>query len=320
MPGYARGFRLWPLATLLCVGACLSTQGYYRYQDGGTPGEAGTTGNGGSGTGGSGGSSVAGATGTGGSTGGTAGTVATGRGGTTGAAGAAGGRGGTTGSAGSAGTTGRGGTTGSAGTTGSGGSGTILFMEDFESGVLMTPKWDTGAIPMSMTPIIMDGTKVLSFTSSTGDQLIAAAGMTNWTNYSLEAKVKVISFTGTSSSDGVSICVRLTGPSSFYYLQLSNGGDAKSLKIKVNNGNNSSLSSSLDSSPYVPPPPPVDFVTMRLDVQGNTLTAYLNGMMKGTPYTVPTTDPTKILPMGGIGLTVENTVAEFDDVIVRALP
>ena len=58
-PGYAGLFRLLPLASVLCVGACLSTEGYYRYQDAGptgaagsgTPGAGGTMGAAGSGPG-----------------------------------------------------------------------------------------------------------------------------------------------------------------------------------------------------------------------------------------------------------------------------
>ena len=308
--------RLLALAGTLCVGSCLSTEGYYRYQDAGpsgtagsagsagsagATGSAGTAGSGtaGSGAGGRGGSSVAGSagtsgtTGSGGSTGGMAGTVATaGRGGTTGAGG-------------------RGGTTGTAGATGTGGSGTVLFMDDFESGFT---KWDFGAtsVPMATT----DGTKVLPLMAA-GDQVVVAAGMPNWTNYSVEARVKMLSASGTSSSDGVAICARLGGPQLFYYLLINPSGDAKSLKIKLNNkdtgGSNTSLSSSLDSSGFAMN----TWVTLKLEVQGNVLNAYLNGTMRGT-FTVTSAD--QILPMGGIGLMLQNVTAEFDDVVVRALP
>ena len=46
------------------------------------------------------------------------------------------------------------------------------------------------------------------------------------------------------------------------------------------------------------------------------MTVYVNGAMKST-YTATGSD---ILPMGGIGLMVQRTNVEFDDVIVRALP
>jgi hypothetical protein len=184
----------------------------------------------------------------------------------------------------------------------------VLFMDDFEAG--LTGKWDFGsAVAPTLT---MDGTKVLPLAETAGDQKLAAAGMASWTNYSVEVKVKVLSFTGTSSSDGVAICARLTSVDSFYYLLLSGSSDTKALKIKINNGSNSSLSSSLDSTGFAVN----TWVTLRLDVQGPTLTAYLNGTIKGT-YTATGTD---ILPMGGIALMVQRTSAEFDDVIVRALP
>jgi len=311
MAEHALRFRLLPVAALFCVGSCLSTEGYYRYQDGGTTGAAGATGTAGAtGSGGGGATGTAGNSGTAGAAGttgvgGTAGSIATGRGGTTGSAGTTGaaGRGGTTGTAG------RGGTTGSAGTTGSGGSGSVLFMDDFEAGISAT-KWDFG---VSGPPTaVMDGSKVAPMMETAGDQALAAAGMLSWTNYSVEVKVKVLAFTGTSSSDGVAICARLSGVESFYYLLLSGSSDTKALKIKINNGSNSSLSSSLDSSGFAVG----TWVTLRLDVQGNVLTAYLNGTMRGT-YTATSTDA---LPMGGIGLMVQRTNAEFDDVVVRALP
>ena len=182
-------------------------------------------------------------------------------------------------------------------------------MEDFEAGI-SSSKWDFGVA--GPPPIMMDGTKVVNITETAGDQKLGAAGMLSWTNYSVEAKVKVLSFSGTSSSDGVAICARLSGPESFYYLLIS-PSDTKALKIKLNNGSNTSLSSSLDSTGFAVN----TWVTLRLDVQGNTLTAYLNGTMKGT-YTA--VDADKILPMGGIALMVQRANAEFDDVVVRALP
>jgi hypothetical protein len=174
------------------------------------------------------------------------------------------------------------------------------------------PKWDFGAISPT-PPVIMDGSKAVMMTEVMGKQAIGAAGMAPWTNYSVEARVKVTATSGTSSSDGVSICARLTSTDSFYYLQLNNSGDTKVLKIKFNNGSNTSLSSSLDSSGFALN----TWVTLRLDVQGSMLTAYLNGTMRGS---YPVTDSSKLLTNGGIGLMVQNTTAEFDDVVVRALP
>ena len=166
---------LLPLAGTLCVGvgACLSTEGYYRYQDAGPTGMAGVTGSAGD-NGNAGNAGTMGSAGTTGSAGnvGTAGSVATaGRGGTTGAAG----RGGTTGSAGRGGTTGaagRGGTTGAAGVTGAGG-GTVLFSEDFDP---MKGAWDWA---FNLThSLVSDGAQmmVVSMSETAGDQAIGAGG------------------------------------------------------------------------------------------------------------------------------------------------
>jgi len=298
MPGYVVRFRLLTIAAVLCVGSCLSTEGYYRYQDGGTPGTAGTTG-------------AAGTTGNGGSAAGMGGSAAgtAGRGGTTGTAGTTGsaGRGGTTGSAGRGGTTGTAGTTGSAGrggTTGTaGGSGNVLFMDDFESG---TSKWD---LALNLThSLVNDGTQVLDMSETAGDQALAAAPLSqpNWTNISVEARVKVVQFTGTSSSDVAAICARLTGPTQFYYFAIQSDGKAK---IKIQNNGNSSIGSSIDISFQ-----PNTWYTMKLQIVGTSLTAYINGTMVGATVTDSN------IPSGGIGLMVQRTHAVFDDVVVRSAP
>ena len=192
MSGYARCFRLLPLGGAAVRRACLSTDGYYRYQDGGpsgaagcgpgTAGSAGTTGGGGT-TGGAGTGGPVGAAGTTG----TAGSLATGRGGTTGTAG---GRGGTTGSAG------RGGTTGAAGVSGTAGSAGVLFADDFETGM---DGWN-GQGP-GTTSVIADGSQVMSLTdlavaSGDRDQRVVAAGNLAWTDVVIEARVKPLMYAG----------------------------------------------------------------------------------------------------------------------------
>ncbi len=304
-PGYAHLFRLFPLASLLCAGACLSTEGYYRYQDGGgsgaagtgTPGAAGATGAAGAGAGVAGGSGTGSGGSSGGSaagTGGTAGTVATGRGGTTGAAGTTSARGGTTG-AGGASTTGRG------GTTGGGGSGAILFMDDFET----AKTWDW--VGDAMHGVIADGSNhVFQLNSTMSKQSLAAYAPTGATSdHSIEARVKVVSWNGSSSSYIAALCARLSSGSSFYYLAIQSN-DGK-LKIKYNNGSNSSIGSSLDGGFAVN-----TWITLKFSVVGSTLTAYANGMMIGQETDATITTGTSV------GLLVDNANAYFDDVVVRA--
>jgi hypothetical protein len=290
-----------PFASLLCVGACLSTEGYYRYQDAGpsgaagtgAPGTAGATGTAGTGAGG------AGPAGSGGSSGGsaagvtgTAGTVATaGRGGTTGAAG----RGGTTGAAGTT-------ATGRGGSTGSGGSGAILFMDDFEG----TTVWDW--VGDATHAVVTDGgsNHVFQLNSMMSKQSIAAYAPTGATSdHSIEAKVKVLSWNGSSSSYIAALCARLASGSSFYYLAIQSN-DGK-LKIKYNNGSNSSIGSSIDSSFALN-----TWITLKFSVVGSTLTAYANGVMVGQETDTTITTGTSV------GLLVDNANAMFDDVVVRA--
>ena len=298
--GYARLVRLLPLASLLCAGACLSTEGYYRYQDAGpsgaagagTPGTAGTTGTAGSGAG------VAGATGSGGSSGGSAagaaGTVAPSRGGTTGTAGSTG-RGGSTGAGGTS--------TARGGSTGSGGSGTILFMDDFET----TKTWDWVGDATHM--VVADGANhVFQLNSMMSKQSLAAYAPSGATaDHSIEARVKVVSWNGSSSSYIAALCARLSSASSFYYLAIQSN-DGK-LKIKYNHGSNSSIGSSIDSTFALN-----TWITLKLQVVGSTLTAYANGVMVGQE-----TDST-ITSGTSVGLLVDNANAMFDDVIVRAAP
>jgi hypothetical protein len=301
MPGYFLRFGLLPLAALVFIGSCWDREGYYRYSDAGpsgiagTTGSAGTTGPGAAGTMGTGGS-------TGGSAAGTAGTITTGRGGTTGSAG----RGGTTGSAG---TTGRGGTTGTAGVTGTaGGSGNVLFMDDFETGM---DGWNSASIGTSM--LTADGSQVFSIAETAGDQYVWAAGSLNWTNQSVEARVKVLSFTGTSSSDVAAICARLTDANHFYYFAIQSDGKGK---IKIQNNGNSSIGSSIDFGYSTTAPP--TWYTMRLTLVGSSLTGSIFSA-SGTMLATMTVSDSN-LTMGAVGLMVQRTSAEFDDVVVRTAP
>jgi hypothetical protein len=305
MSGDSFRFRLLPLAALLCVGSCMSTEGYYRYQDGGPSGTAGSGSAGSTGTAGDGGTSgsggVTGSAGTGGGPAGGAGSTATaGRGGTTGAAG----RGGTTGAAGAA--AGRGGTTGSGGrggTTGTAGSAGVLFSDDFESG---SDGWN-GQGPGTHT-VIADGSQVFSLTdlsvaAGDRDQHVVAAGNLAWTDVVIEARVKPLMYAGTDTAFIAAICARLTDLDHFYYFGIQGDGRGK---IKIQNSGNSSLSSSINFS-YVAN----TWYTLKLSVVGPTITAYINGTMVGQE-----TDST--LTVGAVGVMVQEASAVFDDIVVRA--
>ena len=140
-----------------------------------------------------------------------------------------------------------------------------------------------------------------------GNQVLAAAGQLTWTDVVVEARVKVLSFSGTSSSDAAAICARLSNTTHFYYFALQADGKAK---LKIQNDGNSSLGSSIDIGFQ-----PNTWYTMKLQVVGNTLTAFVNGTKVGT-FTATAAD--QMLTNGGIGVMVQRTNAVFDDVVVRA--
>lgn len=283
------------LLALGAVGSCLSTEGYYRYQDAGPTGAAGLTGMAGA-TGAAGTTGIAGTTGAAGTTG-MAGTI--GAAGTTGGAG----RGGTTGVAGTTGLAGRGGTTGAAGATGTTGTagvaGTVLFSDDFESG--NDDKWTFSGT--ATHTVITDGSKVYNLNSSDSKLSLAASGSTAWKDMVVQARLKVLAFSGSSSSYAAAIGARVTDATHFYYFAIRSDGKAI---IKVDNDGNSSLTSSVDSGVVAG-----TWVTVKFSVVGTTLTAYINGAM-----IAQVSDST--LANGGVALSVESTNAEFDDVVVTA--
>ena len=176
----------------------------------------------------------------------------------------------------------------------------MLFSDDFETG---SDGWNFAGI--GTQSVIADGSMVHSLGETAGDQYVGAAGQLSWTDVVVEARVKVVAFNGTSSSDMAAICARLTDGEHFYFFGIQSDGRAK---IKVNDGGNSSIGSSIN----IPGGFQLNtWYTMRLSVVGSTLTAYINDTMVGQE-----TDTSLI--SGAIGLMVQRTNANFDNVVVRA--
>ncbi|MGC4089190.1 MAG: hypothetical protein QM756_15160 [Polyangiaceae bacterium] len=116
------------------------------------------------------------------------------------------------GGASSGGTT-SGGAAGTAGTTSSGGGSAtcpgFVLCEDFEDGdITMNPSWL--ATPSSFT-VATDGSKVMAQKGSS--EAWAYAGMSTWTDVTVQARVKVLAFGGTSSSYCGGIIARWMGSS-----------------------------------------------------------------------------------------------------------
>jgi hypothetical protein len=274
--------------TLLATAGCITPDGYYRPLDGGTNGQAGAgAGSGGvpatGGVPGSGGSPV---TGTGGSP-------------ISGAAGATG----KGGAVGTGGTTGAGGALATGGATGAGGASGPIFSDNFESGA---GKWITSG--PGTAPVASDGSGVYDLSCLMSKVFLAAAGDISWTNVVVQARIKILSFNGSSSSYYAGLCARVEDANNYYCVTLRS--DAK-VAIRGNiGGSSNSLGSSVSYGVATG-----TWYTVQLAVVGSTITASING----TPVLPKTGDPAitdSSLANGGIALIVDNAEAEFDDVSV----
>ena len=200
-------------------------------------------------------------------------------------------------SGGSVGTSG--GKAGSAGSPASAGgpaAGTLLFSDDFETGMAGT--WVNAG---GTWAIVTDGSKVYAQQATgTGSTLLTSSnGMPTWTNQSVQARVKVLAFGGQGASYFAAIYARYSN-TGYYALTLRSDG-----RVAIRKGNST-----------IGNPAPAGIVagtwyTVRFDVIGPTLNAYVDGVLKATE-----TDST--IAAGGIALSAVNATAEFDDVKVTA--
>jgi hypothetical protein len=306
MTSASRRARFTALATAVCSSAllaaagCTTPDGYYRDLDGGGSGQGGS-GLGSGGAVGSGGTGV----GTGGGMTGSGG--ATGKGGTTGAGGSVVATGGATGTGGAkGGTTGAGGSvvaTGAGGATSTGGAGGPLFSDGFENGI---SSWFTNGLGTETTAT--DGSTVYEINCPMSKVCLAANGNVSWTDVIVTAKVKIISFAGSSSSYYAAVCARVADADDWYCVTLRSDGNV-AIRGDIA-GSSGSIGSSASYGVVTG-----TWYTVQLEVVGSTITASING----TPV-LPKAGSSAItdssVTHGGVGLAVDNGVAEFDDVTV----
>jgi hypothetical protein len=294
-------------ATALILTACVGPDAYHRGLDEGPGGAGGATGDGGAGgdlagSGGAGGGNPttgAGGRGGAGGAGGSPTTGAGGRGGSGGAGGTAGGAGGTAGGGGRGGSGGGAGAGGSGGGAGAGGSpGTLLFSDDFEMGASHWVASTTGD-----WSVVTDGTMVYEQATLSNDFRIAAAGDVSWTDQVVEARVKVLSFGGSSSSYVAGVCGRVHDLMNFYCAVIRSNDGKVAIRARLNN------SGTTLGTPGTAGAVAGTWYTLRLEIIGTTLNAYLDGVLK-------TTVSDSTIASGGVGLGTQNASAEFDDVRV----
>jgi hypothetical protein len=297
------------------------------------PGGSGGSGTGGSSatdSGGTGGASGAGGAagssggaGQGGSTGGNRG-----GGGSSGTGGSAGngGSGGSSGSGGSGGgsggsSPGTGGSAGTGGTTGAcmappfdgGAPGSTLLSDDFEDGNAdgwLNSQTSSTGVPRWGVSLSDAGSLSYSETGTlTSTIYVAVNGSRVWTDVSIEAKVRILSIGGSSSSNFAGVCARFSDLDNFYCAALRTDGRV-GFRSRVGGS-----STTLGSAITVAPPVGVNvWYTIRLVVRGTTLNAYYNGST--TPVDTYAILPSECIASGGVALAVSNVTAEFDDVKV----
>lgn len=170
----------------------------------------------------------------------------------------------------------------------------VLFSDDFEDGDYSG--WSKNGGSWS---VITDGTRVFK-QASTSATAYAYTGSTSWTNYSVQARMKVLTFNGTGRPAGV--CARFISTSNFYYAVLKNNN---TLEIgKRVSGSMTALASkayTINTGSWY---------TIRLEVNGNLLQCYVNGTSE-----LSANDST--FTSGRIGLYTYNAAVEFDDVSVE---
>ena len=166
-----------------------------------------------------------------------------------------------------------------------------MFSDDFESGNYNN--WNTQNGSWSITT---DGSKVFR-QSSTSAEGRAWTKTSFWTDQSVQARVKVTNFNG---SNRALVCARMTDGNNYYAVAIQSG--KLELRRKVSGSTTTLTSKNMTFSTNT-------WYTIRLDVVGNTLTAYVNGAQQLSATTTGRNS-------GGAGLIGMKAAVNFDDVVV----
>jgi hypothetical protein len=171
-----------------------------------------------------------------------------------------------------------------------------LFSADFESG--STSAWSTSGGTWS---IVSDGSKTLRQTNATSENGRDFAGDTSWTDYTVSARVKPISF---GSGGFAGLLARAKSSTTFYRLALSSG----QVQLQaVKSGSVTVLGTSAQTvTPGV-------WSTLSLTVSGSTISGSLDGTSVGSATS-------SVSGTGRIGLQTSHATAGFDDVAVNTVP
>ncbi len=166
-----------------------------------------------------------------------------------------------------------------------------LFSDDFQDGNATGWTATSGA-----WSVVQDSGSYVYYQSSTNEGR-TSAGSSSWTNYAVEAKVKVDNFNG---SNRAYVCGRWVDANNYYCASIT----SSALEIRKKVSGSSSTLVSVGSTQTTG-----NWYTVKLEMNGTAIKMYLNGALK-----LSTTDSS--LASGAIGLIAYKVVAKYDDIIV----
>ncbi len=184
---------------------------------------------------------------------------------------------------------------------------TTLYAEDFELGTAVgwTGLAGTWAVATDSENYVYKNTANVTVAGNGANvnDNWAVYGSPTWTDYALEARVKPLSFPGTAGI--VRLFARWQNPTNWYYETLTKDGH-----VQLRRYRNGAI---LDLAPQKVYPVVVGtWYTLRLEVVGSSLRAYVNGVLQ-----LSATDT--LFKAGPIAVGGWNDFAEFDNVRVIKL-
>jgi pectate lyase len=176
--------------------------------------------------------------------------------------------------------------------------GTTLFSDDFESG--NANNW----VPTTGTwSVVLDSGSYVYYQSTTSEGR-TSAGSSSWTNYAVEAKVKIDNFNGANRAY---VCGRYRDGNNYYCASLYNSSGG-TLEIRRKVGGSSTTLVSKTNVGFAAG----TWYTVKLVRNGSNISIYLNGTQVLTA-----TDSS--LTSGAVGLIGYKVIAKYDNVVVSGL-
>ena len=170
------------------------------------------------------------------------------------------------------------------------------FNDSFESGY---SDWD---VQRGTWNLVSDDSTVLQHTSTSEEGRIFRGNL-DWSNYSVQADLKVLDFNG---SNRAFLCGRYLDGNNFYGVSLSSkNGGLLELRKKVNGSSTVIAQATTEITEN-------KWYNVKLEMNEQTLKVYLDGQL-----VVEATDESLIA--GGVGLVASKVVVNYDNVTVSAL-